>query len=79
MEQGKSEQVAIIRKLRLRLGQAHRIAQAAETCALEGCSERSGRLLGEVEELTRDAEHLVQAATIVTFPDIDMEPAAGHS
>ena len=79
MNQGKGEQLTIIRKLRLRLGQAHGIAQAAETCAAEGCSERSRRLLEEVEELTRDAGHLVQAAVIVTFPDIDVEPAAEHS
>ncbi len=47
--------VRLMRKLRYRLGQAHRIAQAAETCAIEGCHDHSMRLLEEVEELTRDA------------------------
>lgn len=62
----------LIRKLRFRLGQAHRIAQAAETCASEGYHDRPMRLLEEVEELTRDAGHLVQASMIVTHPDPDM-------
>lgn len=64
--------VRLMRKLRYRLGQAHRIAQAAETCAIEGCQDRSMRLLEEVEELTRDAGHLVQASMIVTHPATDI-------
>ena len=68
--------IRLMRKLRFRLGQAHRIAQAAETCAIEGCHDRSKRLLEEVEELTRDAGHLVQASMIVSHPDMDItEPA----
>ncbi len=61
----------LIRKVRFRLGQAHHIAKAAETCAAEGCQERSMRLLEEVETLTRDAGHLVQAAIITTYPDMN--------
>ncbi len=64
--------IRLMRKLRYRLGQAHRIAQAAETCAIEGCHDRSKRLLEEVVELTRDAGHLVQASMIVTHPDTEM-------
>lgn len=51
-------------KVCIRLGQAHRVAEAAETCATEGCHERSMRLLDEVETLIRDAGHLVQATII---------------
>lgn len=65
------EEIAkLIKKVRFRLGQAHHIAKAAETCAIEGCHERSMRLLEEVETLTRDAGHLVQATIITTYPDM---------
>lgn len=68
------EEIAkLMRKVRFRLGQAHQIAKAAETCAAEGCQERSMRLLEEVETLTRDASHLVQATIITTYPDMNAQ------
>lgn len=65
------EEIAkLLSKVRIRLGQAHRIAQAAETCASQGCHERSMRLMDEVETLIRDAGYLVQATIISTYPDM---------
>ena len=78
MQETNNDVVTLIRKLRFRLGQAHRIAQAAETCAIEGCKERSQRLLEEVADLTRDAGHLVQASMIITHKDIDQDLPSEH-
>ena len=65
------ETAKLIRMVRIRLGQAHRVAEAAETCASEGCHERSMRLLDEVETLIRDAGHLVQATINTTLSDVN--------
>ncbi len=55
-----AEEIArLIGKVRFRLGQAHNIARAAETCAAEDCRERVFRLLEELQGLAREVGHLV--------------------
>ena len=62
------ENTKLIKKLHFRLSQARKIASAAEACAREECPDRTVRLLEEVEELIRDASHLVIAAMIMKYP-----------
>lgn len=60
-----SDDTKLIRTLRWRLQQAHKIAEAAETCSAEGYSTHIQRLLEDVEELVRDANSLVQAGLMM--------------
>lgn len=62
------QNLQLVRKLRSRLGQAHNIAQAAETCLKEGFGERTKRLMEEIEELTREAGYLVAASMVLREP-----------
>ena len=67
------ESTKLIKKLHFRLNQARKIAGAAETFAVEECSERTMPLLEVVEELMLDAGHLVVAAMILKYPEAEIE------
>lgn len=61
----------LIRTLQRRLNQAAKITLAAETCSIEGPSTRVQDLLENVEELVRDANHLVQVSLMLQYIDLE--------
>ena len=67
------EDTKLLRTWRWRLQQAAKIAEAAETCAVEGCSLRIQRLLEDVEELVLDASSLVQAGIMMQHVGLNPE------
>ncbi|WP_035872413.1 hypothetical protein [Cucumibacter marinus] len=60
---------ALIRKLRLRLRQADRIAAAARASEKGGQQELAVRQMEDIEEVLRDAGHLVAAALVLRYPE----------
>lgn len=62
---------SLVKKLSLRLEQARRISNAAEACVTDEEPGRALNLLENVEELVRDANHLVQAALIMRYPETE--------
>lgn len=68
---------SLVKKLSLRLEQARRISDAAEACVSDEDPSRTLNLLENVEELIRDANHLVQAALIMRYPETEEQEEAG--
>lgn len=66
-----TENNKLIQTLQRRLNQAAKITLAAETCSSEGASTRVQALLENVEELVRDANHLVQASLMLQYIDLE--------
>ncbi|MEP2980454.1 MAG: hypothetical protein ABJO86_13265 [Lentilitoribacter sp.] len=66
-----TENNKLIRTLQRRLNQASKTALAAETCSIEEPSTRVQDLLENVEELVRDANHLVQASLMLQYLDLE--------
>lgn len=74
-EQSDSAEIrGLVKKLSLRLEQARRISDAAEACVSDKDPGRALNLLENVEELVRDANHLVQAALIMRYPEMEEQP-----
>lgn len=60
-----SESTKLIVALHQRLNKTAKISMAAKTCSIEGASMNIQRLLEDVEELVREANHLVQASLML--------------